>query len=124
MTRDTLIDLDGWAFVRSPMIYSDQPQEIVNFYPTRLRTKDLTENYGIPVPADLEYSSMGRYAVMTGRAMYSAARIIALPDGGATKCTKQEVIVIPCPKVRSGIPTRWRNARWEKYLKASGWRAA
>ena len=52
---------------------------------------------------------MGQYAVMTGRAMYSTARIIALPHGGETQCTKQEVILIPCPKVRKGIPTRWRT---------------
>jgi len=122
--RDTLIDSDGWAFVRSPMIFSDKPEEIVNYYPTGMRTKDLIENYGIPVPAELEYSTMGRYAVMTGRPMYGSARIIALPELGATKCTKQEVIPIPCPKVRNGIPIRWRNSRWEKYLKSSGWQTA
>lgn len=120
---DTLIDLDGFAFVRSPFIYSDKPEEIVNYYPTDIRTKDLIENYGIPVPADLQYSTMGKYAVMTGRPMYGTPRYIALPQLGQTQCTKQEVIPIPCPKVRKGIPTRWRNTRWEKYL-AAGWTAA
>lgn len=120
-SRDTLVDLDGFAVVRSPMIYSDKPEEIVNYYPTGLRTRDLVENYGIPVPAELSYSTMGRYAVMTGRAMYSNARIIQLPEGGATKCIKQEIFPIPCPKVRKGIPVRWRNSRWEKYLQSSGW---
>ena len=120
---DTLIDLDGWAFVRSPFIYSDKPEEIVNYYPTDMRTKDLIENHGIPVPANLQYSTMGKYAVITGRPMYGQSRIIALPQLGQTQCTKQEVIPIPCPKVRKGIPTRWRNTRWEKYL-ATGWTAA
>jgi len=121
MNRDTLIDLDGWAVVRSPMVFSDKPEEIVNYYPTGLRTLSLTRDYGIPVPAELAYSRMGEYAVMTGKPMYGRARIIALPDLGATKCIKQEVIPIPAPKVRKGIETRWRNGRWEKYLKAEGW---
>src|ERR1017187_846501 len=119
--RDTLIDQDGWAVVRSPMVYSDKPEEIVNYYPTGLRTLELTRDHGIPVPADLEYSRMGKYAVITGRPMYGRARIIALPQLGQTKCTSQEIIPIPCPKVRKGIETRWRNSRWEKYLKSEGW---
>jgi hypothetical protein len=102
------------------MVFSDKPEEIVNFYPTGLRTKELVEYHGIPVPADLEYSTMGRYAVMTGRPMYGTPRYIALPELGATKCTKQEVHPIPPPKVRKGIELRWRG-RWEKYLKSSGW---
>lgn len=28
---------------------------------------------------------------------------------------------IPCPKVRAGIETRYRDGRWEKYPKSSGW---
>lgn len=28
---------------------------------------------------------------------------------------------IPCPKVRKGIETRYRNGNWEKYSKAKGW---
>lgn len=122
--KDTLIDVDGWAMVRSPMIYSDKPEEIVNFYPTGLRTRELIDFHGIPVPAELEYSTMGRYAVMTGRPMYGTPRYIALPELGQTKCTKQEVIPIAPPKVRKGIELRWRNSRWEKYLKSSGWVAA
>lgn len=120
---DTLVDLDGWAVVRSPMTFSDKPEEIVNYYPTGLRTKDLIDNYGIPVPAELSYSRMGEYAVMTGKAMYARARIIRLPDLGATKCIKQEVIPIPCPKVRKGIETRW-HGHWQKYLQTKGWVAA
>lgn len=32
-----------------------------------------------------------------------------------------ENIPIPCPKVRAGIETRYKNERWQKYLKSSGW---
>jgi hypothetical protein len=121
---DTLIDVEGWAMVRSPMVYSDKPEEIVNYYPTDIRTKQMTDDFGIPVPAELEYSSMGKYAVLTGRPMYGTPRYIALPQLGQTQCTKQEVIPIPAPKVRKGIEVRWYNGKWQKYLKSSGWVAA
>lgn len=123
-SRDTLIDLDGWATVRSPHTCSDRPEEIVNYWPTGMRSKELIEHYGIPVPAELEYSTMGRYAVKTGRPMYGLPRYIALTEGGNTKSIKVEVNPIPCPKVRKGIETRWRFGHWEKYLKAEGWVAA
>jgi hypothetical protein len=102
------------------MVFSDKPEEIVNYYPTGIRTREMVDFHGIPVPAELEYSTMGRYAVMTGRPMYGQARIIALPELGATKCIKQEVNPIPAPKVRKGIPIRWRG-HWEKYLQRDGW---
>lgn len=119
MTKDTLIDIDGWAMVRSPMVYSDKPEEIVNYYPTGLRTKDLEYQYGKTLPADLAYSSSGVYAIVDG-SYYPRPLRIALPQLGATKCTKQEIIPIPAPKVRKGIELRWRG-HWEKYLKAEGW---
>lgn len=28
---------------------------------------------------------------------------------------------LPCPKVRKGIPTRYANGKWEKYLQSQGW---
>jgi hypothetical protein len=120
LTKDTLVDLDGFAVVRSPMIYSDKPEEIVNYYPTNIRSKDLEYNYGKTLPADLSYSGTGVYAIVDG-SYYPSPLRIALPQLGQTKCIKQEVIPIPCPKVRKGIETRWRNSRWEKYLKSEGW---
>ena len=117
MAKDTLIDLDGWAVVRSPMVFSDKPEEIVNYYPTGIRSKDLEYQYGKTLPANLEYSTSGVYAIVDG-SYYPRPLRIALTDLGRTKCIKQEVIPIPGPKVR--VPTRWRG-HWEKYLKAKGW---
>jgi len=124
MANDTLIDLDGWAVVRSPYVCSDKPEEIVNYWPIGMRTKDLTEHYGIPVPAELRYLGDGVYSVETGRPRYCAARVVRLTEGGKTKSIKYEVNPIPCPRVVKGIETRWRNSRWEKYLKSEGWVAA
>lgn len=40
-----------------------------------------------------------------------------------SECDRTEVEPIPCPKVRKGIETRYRQGRWEKCLK-TGWTAA
>ena len=37
-----------------------------------------------------------------------------------SECDRTESEPLPCPKVRKGIETRYRNGRWEKRLK-TGW---
>jgi hypothetical protein len=34
---------------------------------------------------------------------------------------EQVITPLPCPKVRKGIDTRYRQGAWEKYLKSEGW---
>jgi hypothetical protein len=49
----------------------------------------------------------------------------SLRNGGRTESIYTEKHPVPCPKVRKGIETRYRNGRWEKYLiSAKGWTAA
>jgi hypothetical protein len=43
-----------------------------------------------------------------------------LPERGSTKATMVRSESVPCPKVRKGIETRWRDGRWQKLLRA-GW---
>ena len=43
------------------------------------------------------------------------------PHAGDTKAVKVETFDIPCPKVRAGLPTRFRDGRWQKCLKSQGW---
>ena len=40
------------------------------------------------------------------------------------QAVKIEHTPIPCPKVRAGVPTRYRGGAWEKYLKSAGWVSA
>ena len=47
-----------------------------------------------------------------------------MAQGGSTPAIITEQTPVPCPKVRAGIETRWRNGRWEKYLKTKGWVSA
>jgi hypothetical protein len=50
-------------------------------------------------------------------------RTLYLADSSA-KPIAFETEPYPCPKVRKGIETRYRDGRWEKYLKSSGWQPA
>jgi len=52
-------------------------------------------------------------------APYEYVRIY-LKDQGKTESIDTITEPIPCPKVRKGIETRYRNGVWEKELK-SGW---
>ena len=45
----------------------------------------------------------------------------SMKDGGSTHAILTEETEVPCPKVRAGIETRWRDGRWQKYLKTKGW---
>jgi hypothetical protein len=40
-----------------------------------------------------------------------------------TEAAHRDVEPVPCPKVRRGVKTRWKDGRWEKLLK-SGWTPA
>ena len=46
-----------------------------------------------------------------------------MPQGGSTKSILVEDIAVPCPKVKSGVETRYYNGQWQKLLK-TGWKAA
>jgi len=38
---------------------------------------------------------------------------------GSTPCDFIETEIVPAPKCK--VETRWRNGRWDKYLKSKGW---
>mgnify|MGYP001588529871 CR=1 FL=1 len=61
------------------------------------------------------------YSVPLGELEVSGWKQFQLPFGGETlPLAVDERPVLP-PTVRRGIETRWRNGRWEKYLKTKGW---
>lgn len=69
-------------------------------------------------------SGSGRYGARTDD--YPRGYFVELPllNGGQTMPIHSEEEPIPVPKVRRGIETRYRNGKWEKYLKAQGWVSA
>ena len=62
--------------------------------------------------------SDGRVNVYLGNGAYLEGR---LKDGGQTHAVVVETIPVPSPKVRKDVETRWRDGRWQKYMKRGGW---
>lgn len=40
---------------------------------------------------------------------------------GTKEAVFVEMLPVPCPKIRSGILTRWNSGAWEKCTKTKGW---
>ena len=75
---------------------------------------------------------VGRQALAMGRehALYSVhvhddsagcSQQFRLQNGGSTKPLDVVHEPIVCPRVRSGVETRYREGQWEKYLSRKGW---
>lgn len=119
----TLQDLNGDLVVADPTVYSDKPVRQTNFYPTGIKTRDFQRSWEdwYKLPVNARYLGDGVYALECYSANYGRPLNVRLPDGGKTQCIDQKIEDIPAPKVRKGIELRWRNSRWEKYLKSEGW---
>jgi hypothetical protein len=114
---------DGWLCLRVAEPMFNEPQLVTLWFPIE------RENPGDRAVLDLTgcHGSMhgGRVSFRMGTSSTAAwAQERPLPDGGKTVAIASMVTPIPCPKVRAGIQTRYRNGRWEKYLKSAGWVAA
>lgn len=64
------------------------------------------------------YWDNGRLAFRLGERLWSREQYLASKPADIT-----ESAPLPCPKVRKGIETRYRQGRWEKCLR-TGWVAA
>jgi hypothetical protein len=111
----------GWLCVRNSDTYSDRPEMTVLYWPIEHgRLRDYKEAFPeLDSDAELHGDHRGGYSLYRGFGSYSP--VLRLLDGGSTKPVKTENILIPCPKVRKGIETRWRFGAWQKYLKSEGW---
>ena len=116
---DTLVDLNGELCVRAVFCLGDRSQNVINYWPTGIRAGEFKYNYGGELPLPLRPINNGRYEVIGEH--WTRPLVVRLKDDGRTQAVKQETEDIPCPKVRAGIETRFRNGRWEKWLKAKGW---
>lgn len=121
MTKLRLTDIDNQLCVCWIGTKYGYPIETRSHYPTGIRTHDFVSNY---YPLDqCDVSTRGSsYGVIKKGGRYENTLELNLTDGGKTLPVKYEEIDIPCPKVRTGIKTRWNDSQehWEKELK-SGW---
>ena len=95
----------------------DEPEMIIHHWPIGETDHPC---FVIASHENSEVSKSGCNFMYTLRiAPYDHVRI-SLKDQGKTKSIDTIIEPIPCPKVRKGIETRYRNGKWEKELK-SGW---
>jgi hypothetical protein len=121
MSQLFLSDVDGELCVCWKGVNLWKPEYQLTHFPTGIKTRDFVSNY---YPLDqCELKTMGSsYGVLKKGGYYTNTLTLHLKDGGKTKNIKYEVIPIPCPKVKTGINTRWNSHKecWEKELK-KGW---
>lgn len=114
---DFLAERGGNLYIASHWADQDKPFDRVCYYPIGVRATDYREWVGEQCysQGDGRYSPRGK--------PYGYAPTFGLINGGKTLPDKRwyEEVPIPCPKVRKGIDTQWRNGKWEKYLKTRGW---
>ena len=106
-----------WCIQDSFPLY-DKPEMIIQHWPigTIFPPIGIDSYEGHEVTKNSAYG----YSIRTAPYQHSS---IHLKDQGQTKSIHTYTVMIPCPKVRKGIVTRWYNGQWEKLLK-SGWTLA
>lgn len=113
----------GRLFVReAEPSWSDPPTWIVRYWATRYTKRDLTswDESTTSDPAEIKIlkGGYGYSLKFPGMGFWCEVHI-----GGSERPERVEEVPYPCPKVRSGISTRYRHGVWEKCLK-TGWQPA
>lgn len=117
-----LKDIDTVLHIGHPWVSTTSPEIIINYWSTGIKTIDFIRQYGPIENINLEEtrSYSGRYCFK--KHYLEEYRYIDLINGARTQSTKTDIEPVICPKVRSGIKTKWNGlkSRWEKELK-TGW---
>lgn len=120
--------LNGTIHVRQE--YSPEyiePRYSVHYYPTGIFSNAFITTFGALEDQEIcnahEQFHQGIYQFRHKGYGFREWHRIQLPQLAKTEATKIEFVDIPCPKVKKGINTRYKNGKWEKELK-SGWCSA
>ena len=120
-----LKDISGILHIGSPYLSYTAPEQIVNYWSTGIKTIDFINQYGPLEKINLEEtrSFSGRFCFK--RNYLGSYIYIDCVNGPKTISTCTDIIPISCPKVRTGIKTRYNGDKghWEKELK-TGWCSA
>ena len=117
--------IGGMVHVRN--MYSPEminPRYSVHYYPTEISERDFIAAFGTFENQEIcnahEQFHHGVYQFRHKGFGFRDWNRIQLPQLAKTEASKIENIDIPCPKVRSGIKTRWNGNKghWEKELKS------
>ena len=119
--------IDNIVHVKVEYPKTDKPEMIINYWSTGVTEYNFVDYFG-PVDDQEIYqpsynSGTGRYQFRRKGQYLRPWNNIDLIELGRTVSTKTDIVPIPCPKVKSGINTRWStwHGRWEKELKHKGW---
>ena len=114
----TLVLEQGHLCIREVHESSAEPVRTIHYWPIRRMAQWEWDSWGSDWrEAVWRYNGDGVYVAYINGQHVSAV----LQDRGNTLAILQVSERIPCPRTRQGTPVRWRNGRWEKYLKRDGW---
>jgi len=122
MNDTTLSDVNGILCVQYRSTDYREPFINVSNFPTGIHTNGFMRNFNITSLDQLEIVyqlSHGIYEFCIKDNLCGPKWKIQLKDGGTTKGIGFEKIPIICPKVRTGVKTRYNGDKgyWEKELK-------
>lgn len=123
MMKGTIEYRDGWMCVKTVDTNFNEPVQVTQYWPIcrasayDIQLCDLTG-------CEAEFDHNGNVYYKMGHSTSAIwSRNQCLYDGSKTVCIATDSAPLPCPKVRKGVETRYRNGRWEKCLR-TGWTAA
>lgn len=116
---------NGRLFVReTEPSWSDPPRLFVRYWATRFTKRDLmswdesTMKDAAEIKVLKHNHGMGYSLKFPGCGFWSEVQCAP-----TERPVRVDELPYPCPKVRAGIPTRYRNGYWEKCLR-TGWQPA
>lgn len=119
MGKEWLGEWDGQLCVVSEDTHSSEPILYRRYWPVGIRAYDFKRNYGEELMGHRVYptgpSSHGIYGIEGSRFQ------VQLINGGQTRPVHFVKEPIKPPKVKAGAEVRYRDGRWQKYLKSRGW---
>ena len=111
--------------VKAVDVYSTEPKRVTWWWPIMTDvSKANAEIYALGHKlGPYNGTSDGRYCYSYDPTLPPGAHrtVFHLVNGGRTQAIKIEEETIPPPKVRKGVELRWKDGRWQKYLKREGW---
>ena|SRR3990167_693438 len=110
----------GWLTIREEENDSNDPVRRITFWPVSQCSETWLQEMDF-LDKEATYQGGGTYSVRIAPYTY---RTCALAEYGNTRALAIETEPIPAPKVRKGLEVRYRDGRWQKYLKSEGWIAA
>jgi hypothetical protein len=108
---------NGRLRIRDAMPWTDEPTEIVHFWPTRFDVHDLM-NHATGIQDDPAEIRVER--IPNGFTLRFPRHNFWCDCIGNRSAVRVETVPVERPKVRKGIELKWRYGKWQKLLK-TGW---